>query len=120
MVEQLDKDSFRLACVALRTAIVRRANGDQESLHAPLRALTGLEHAALNAPHNEGWLRKRRIELRNALDGLAKHALSEADELRFLYDDIAAILRREPRGCAPVRTKGGFVPARFWVPNDVW
>ena len=31
-----------------------------------------------------------------------------------------AILRREPRRCAPVRTKGGFVSPRFGVPNDVW
>ena len=45
MIEQLDKDSFRLACVALRTAIVRRAHGDLESMHAPLSALTGLELA---------------------------------------------------------------------------
>lgn len=113
MVEQFDKDSLRLACAALRTAIVRRAHGDLEAMHAPLRALTGLEHAALNAPQNEGWLRKRRIELRNALDGFAKHALPDADELHFLYDNIAAILRREPRGWAPVHTRPGLASGRF-------
>lgn len=112
MVEQLDKDSLRLACVALRTAIVKRAHGDLESMRAPLRALMGLEHAALNAPGNHGWLRKRRIELRNELGGFAKHAISEADELHFLYENIAAMLSSEPRRWEPVRTNYGLAPRK--------
>ena len=113
MVEQLDKDSFRSACMALRTAISRRAGGDLQSMRAPLRALLGLEHAALNAPQNEGWLRKRRIELRNELDEFAKHALPDSGDLRLLYENIAALLRREPPRLEQVRTNHGLVPGRF-------
>lgn len=119
MVEQLDKDSFRIACVALRTAIVKRAHGDLAPMRAPLRALMGLEQAALNAPDNHGWLRKRRIELRNELDGFAKRAMSEADELHLLYENVAAILRGEPRRWEPIRTTTRLRPEGSELPNDV-
>jgi hypothetical protein len=66
-------------------------------MRAPLRALVGLEQAAFNAPQNRGWLRKRQIELREALDGCSpnSHAVSGADELQILYRDIAAVLQME-------------------------
>lgn len=86
------------ACLALRTAIERRAGGDIDSMQAPLRALDGLEQAALNAPQNRGWLRERQIELREALNRCATNTLarSETDELHLLYRDIVAILQIEP------------------------
>ena len=120
MVEPLDKDSFQLACAALRTAIENRAQGDPAPMRAPLRALMGLEQAALNAPDNHGWLRKRRIELRDELDGFAKHAIPEADELHLLYENIIAILRREPRRWEPVRTTTRLRADGSRRPNDVW
>lgn len=113
MLEQLDKESLRLACAALRTAIAKRPHCDPGSTHALLRALTGLEHAAFNAPQNQGWLRARQIELRSALDGYGKPALSGADELQVLYNDIAAILQRQPRRLEPLGTKRWLTGGRF-------
>jgi hypothetical protein len=97
MVDPLDNTSLRAACVALRTAIATRARGDIEKMRAPLRALVGLEQAAFNAPQNRGWLRERKIELREALNGWSPnaHAVSGADELQILYREIAAILQME-------------------------
>jgi hypothetical protein len=105
MVEQLDKESLRAACAALRTVIASRARGNPETLHALLRALTGVEHAALNAPQNQGWLQKRKIELRNTL-----HAFTGADEVQVLYKNIEAILQRDP----PLRQS---INATLWLPR---
>jgi len=79
----------------MRTAIVNRAHGDVEKMRAPLRALLGLEQAAFNARQNCGWLRKRLIELREALNGWSSnaHGLSGVDELQFRYKDIVTALR---------------------------
>lgn len=92
MVEQLDKESLRIACTALRIAIARHARGNVQAMYAPLRALTGLQQAALNAPQNRGWLRERKTELRNTLA-----VLSSGDDLQLLYKNIEAILHSEPR-----------------------
>lgn len=108
MIEQLDKESLRIACAALRAAIAIRARGDLEMMHAPLRALTGLEHAAFNAPQNQGWLRKRTTELRNALS-----VLSGADDLQLLYKNIETILQCEPRQRQSIDAKRWFPGGRF-------
>ena len=106
MIEQTDWESLRIACAALRTAMETRARGDLETMQAPLRALTGLEQAAFNAPQNRGWLRKRKMELRTALN-----ALPGAGELQSLYKDIEAILHREPPH-RPSIVKGRWFPGR--------
>lgn len=96
MVDPLGNASLKAACDAMRTAIVNRAGGDIEKVRAPLRALLGFEQAALNARQNCGWLRKRRIELREALDGWsAAHGTSGVDELHFRYGDIVAALQAQ-------------------------
>lgn len=80
-------------------AIARRANGDVEIMERLFHAIAGLEQAALNAPQNRGWLRKRQIELREALEPLALsgRTLSIPDEVTRLYGEIAAILQSTPR-----------------------
>jgi hypothetical protein len=97
MADPLGDASLRAACDAMRTAIVNRADGDVEKMRAPLRALLGFEQAVFNARQNCGWLRKRRIELREALDKwLANpHGTSGVDELRFRYGDIVAALQAQ-------------------------
>jgi hypothetical protein len=89
----------------MRTAIVTRARGDIEKMRAPMRALVGLEQAAFNAPQNCGWLRKRQIELREALDGWSAnaHRLSDVDELQILYRSIMAILQTQTPQRVPIR-----------------
>jgi hypothetical protein len=97
MVDPLDNARLRAACDAMRTAIATRARGDIEKMRAPLRALVGLEQAAFNAPQNCGWLRKRQIELREALDEWSAnaHRVSGADELQILYGGIVAVLQTQ-------------------------
>jgi hypothetical protein len=79
-------------------------------MRAPLRALASLEQAAFNAPQNRGWLRKRQIELREALDAWSRnaHPLPGADELQILYGNIAAILQTEPGQRLPLYPKPRF------------
>jgi hypothetical protein len=105
MVYPFDNASLRAACDAMRTAIATRARGDIEKMRPSLRALVGLEHAAFNAPQNCGWLRKRQIELREALDGWSAnaHRVSGADELQILYRDIVAVL--QPQTARPLSTR---------------
>jgi hypothetical protein len=104
MVDRFDNASLKAACDALRTAIATRARGDIEKMRTPLRALVGLEQAAFNAPQNGGWLRKRQIELREALDVCsAPYRVSGADELQILYKDIVAVL--QPQTAQPVGTR---------------
>jgi hypothetical protein len=55
------------ACVAALRSAILHCYGNTRPAHASLYALTGLEHAAVNAPQNSGWRRKREIELREAL-----------------------------------------------------
>jgi len=95
MVDLLDNAPLRAACDAMRRAIVNRAHGDIGKMHAPLRALLGFEQAAFNARQNCGWLRKRRIELREALDGWGSstHGTSGVDELLVRYREIVTALR---------------------------
>jgi hypothetical protein len=95
MVDPVDNASLRAACDALRRAIVNRAHGDIETMRAPLRALLGFEQAAFNARQNCGWLRRRQIELREALNGCSTntHGMSGVDELQFRYRDIVAALQ---------------------------
>ena len=98
MIDQLPSEPLRAAFLALRTAIARRQHADAGPAQAALRALDGLEQAALNAPQNRGWLRKRQIELREALNACVPNSLarSDTDELHLLYRDIVAILHLEP------------------------
>ena len=101
MVDPLDNASLKAACNAMRAAIVTRAHGDIEKMRAPLRALLGFEQAAFNARQNCGWLRMRRIELREALDGCSTnaHGTSGMDELQFCYRDIVTALQTQtPQG----------------------
>src|SRR5579884_2225882 len=100
MVDPLDNAPLRAACDAMRSAIATRARGDIEKMRAPLRALVGLEQAAFNAPQNGGCLRKRRIELREALDEWSAnaHGVCAVDELRILYGDIVALLQTPAQG----------------------
>jgi hypothetical protein len=97
MADSLDDTSLRAACDAMRTAIVNRAHGDAEKMRAPLRALLGFEQAAFNARQNCGWLRKRRIELREALDGWSgnAHGTPGVDELQVCYRDVVAALQAQ-------------------------
>jgi hypothetical protein len=95
MIVPSDNASLRAACDAMRAAIATRARGDIDTMRAPLRALVGLEQAAFNAPQNCGWLRKRQIELREALDRWSGHGVSSADELQILYRDIASVLQAQ-------------------------
>jgi len=97
MVDPLDDASLRAACDAMRMAIVNRAHGDIEKMRAPLRALLGFEQAAFNARQNCGWLRKRQIELREALNGWSQnvHGISNVDELKFRYRDIVTALHAQ-------------------------
>lgn len=87
--------SLKSACAELRMAIARRAHGDVQAMQLPFRAITGLEQAALHAPQNRGWLRKRQIELRDALVPLTlpQPSLAIPDDLTRLYREIAAILQ---------------------------
>ena len=96
MVHPLDA-SLRTACDAMRTAIVNRAHGDIDVMRAPLRALLGFEQAAFNARQNCGWLRKRQIELREALDRWSPNGpgISPADELQFRYREIVTALQAQ-------------------------
>jgi hypothetical protein len=90
MVAPLDNAALRTACHAMRTAITTRARGDIEKMRAPMRALVGLEQAAFNAPQNCGWLRKRQIELHEALAGWSAnaHRLSDVDECRCFIEAL--------------------------------
>lgn len=99
MLDQFDNESLRAACVAMRAAIARRARGDVVTMYAPLRALADLEQAAINAPQNRGWLRKRQIELREALNRWTPDSRVRPgiDELQILYRDIVAVLQIESR-----------------------
>jgi len=105
MIDSLDIASLRAACDAMRTAIVSRAHGDTEKMRAPLRALLGLEQAAFNARQNCGWLRKRQIELREALNGWSPnaHGISGVDELQFRYRDIVTALQAPNTAAALVK-----------------
>ena len=96
MICSVDNEPLRAACVALRSAIAKKARGDIVTMYAPLRALADLEQAAINAPQNRGWLRKRQIELREGLNRWTadSHGI---DELQVLYRDIAAVLQIETR-----------------------
>jgi anti-anti-sigma factor len=95
MADPLGNTSLRAACDAMRAAIVHRAQGDVEQMRAPLRALLGLEQAAFNARQNCGWLRKRRIELHEALNGWSPnaHRVSGVDELQCRYREIVTALQ---------------------------
>jgi hypothetical protein len=94
MAVPFSAQSLRTACDALRAAIMMRASGDVQKIQAPFYAILSLEQAALNAPQNRGWLRARRIELRDALDVFSAPppAASSMDELRSLYAEIANLL----------------------------
>jgi hypothetical protein len=93
----------------MRTAIVNRAHGDVEKMRAPLRALLGLEQAALNARQNCGWLRERRIELREALDQWSANTRgsSAVDELQICYRDILTALQSANGSAGIVRKSWG-------------
>lgn len=109
MTNSLDNTSLSAACNAMRTAIVNRAHGDVEKMRAPLRALLGLEQAALNARQNCGWLRERRIELREALDQWSANTRgsSAVDELQICYRDILTALQSANGSASIVRKSWG-------------
>ena len=91
----LEVTSIEACVAALRRAILHRY-GDTRQAYASLYALTGVEHAALNAPANTGWRRNREIELREALVLLSgSHAnTGSPDELLEGYRDIILAIRR--------------------------
>ena len=95
MIDTKENDNLRTAFVALRTAIKASASSDGTTVHKRLRALSGLEQAALNAPQNRGWLRDRQIELRDTLDALDPdtHAPHANTQLQDLYKQITAFLQ---------------------------
>ena len=96
MIDQRGNETLKTACNALRAAVLARATGDAGALRGPMCAIAGLEQAATNAPQNSGWLRERRIELRDALDAFAPaapRAMPNTDELRRLYGEIIALLQ---------------------------
>jgi hypothetical protein len=82
------------AFAALRVAIRAYPCARVEHRSDPIRALSGLECAAIHAPQNTGWLRQRRIELRKALRSFAPDStgLTRAGELHRLYDHIVMMM----------------------------
>jgi hypothetical protein len=86
-------ESIRACVAALRSAILH-CYGNTRPAHASLYALTGLEHAAVNAPQNSGWRRKREIELREALvllSASSSNTGSPHDLIEGYWDIISAI-----------------------------
>ena len=96
MAERPGNDTLKAACAALRRAVTTRSGGDVPTMRLTFHAIAGLEQASLNAPQNRGWVRQRQIELREALDGIAKAApvVPTADDLKRIYGEIVAIVQR--------------------------
>lgn len=96
MVDRSGTLTLKTACAALRKAIVERAGDGREKTQARLRAVAAFEQAAVNAPQNAGWLRMRRIELREALEVLPRdmRQLSVENELSRLFREINVIVQQ--------------------------
>ena len=73
----------------LRSAICSYSGVASTPMRRSLYALTCVEQAAVNAPDNRGWLRKRLIDLRESLEKLQPSPFYQGRDMLALYREIA-------------------------------